>query len=211
MPLTLVTKSVKDAAGASFNSYWVDDGTALYAATLLWDQANNQAVAVGSASQVVGTTADDAALTAAPVPSGFKAYTTNRTAVGDGDAVYGRADDEGRLNNVPHQVRDLCDDANITITSSTSAATLLAAGSAGTFRDITALTIANTSATATEVQLLNDDGTTVRWVGYVPAGNTIGIVFATPKKAAATAVTWKFKTVTSVASVKVTVEFVTNV
>ncbi len=72
------------------------------------------------------------------------------------------------------------------------------------------LTFTNSSATGTLVQLYNDDGTTLRWTGYVPATDMRGIVFSVPFTQAATNKAWKVITVTSVASVYVTAQFVEN-
>jgi hypothetical protein len=68
--------------------------------------------------------------------------------------------------------------------------------------------LTNISATGTEVQLFNDDGTTVRNVFYVPATDMRGITFSVPFTQAAQNVTWKLKTVTSVASLKITAQFI---
>lgn len=96
-----------------------------------------------------------------------------------------------------------------TITSSTSATTIVSAV-ASTFCDLTSLVLSNISATATEVQLYNDDGTTQRMNFYVPANDVRGIVFSTPFTQAATNKTWKLKTITSVASLVVAAQFIKN-
>lgn len=156
---------------------------------------------------IIGATAHDAALSTVPVAIAARAATTNPTAVADGDATYIRADKTGRLVVALGQARDLRDSTVTTITASTSATTVAAAQGSGVNSDITSITLTNISATATEVQILDDDGTTVRWAGYAPAGDMRGIVFARPLKAAAANATWKAKTVTSVTSVKITVQF----
>lgn len=100
-------------------------------------------------------------------------------------------------------------DQNTVITSSTAATTIVTADTTH-YLDLVSLVLTNTSATGTEVQLFNDDGTTVRSVFYVPATDTRGIVFSTPFTQTAVNKTWQLKTVTSVASLKVTAQFVKN-
>lgn len=100
-------------------------------------------------------------------------------------------------------------DQNTTITSSTAATTIVTAVAA-TYLDLVSLVLTNTSATGSEVQLYNDDGTTARSVFYVPANDVRGIVFSTPFIQAAVNKTWKLATITSIASLKVTAQFVKN-
>lgn len=144
-----------------------------------------------------------------PVLGGGQARTTNPTAASDGQIVRLTLDKLGRTVTSPHQIRELVADAAATITSSTSAATLVAA-TASTYNDLISITLVNTSATGTVVQILDDDGSTVRWTGYAPPTDMRGIVFPVVLKQAATNVTWKWKTVTSVASVTATVQVVKN-
>jgi hypothetical protein len=115
----------------------------------------------------------------------------------------------GRIVTSPFTVRDLLGDQTTSITSTTAATTIVTAD-ASNMLDLISLTLTNTSATATEVSLYNDDGTTLRWTGYVPAGDMRGIVFPAPLKQTAVNKTWKMITVTSVASLKVTAQFVKN-
>lgn len=161
-------------------------------------------------SPIAGSIASGVSATDAPVYVGGRAATANPTAVADGQVVASRLDKTGRTVTAPHQVRDLCLDANITLTSTTTAATLVAA-TASTFNDLISITLVNSSATGTVVQILNDDGTTVRWTGYCPPTDMRGIVFPVPLKQAAVNVTWKAKTVTSVASVTITAQYMANI
>jgi hypothetical protein len=110
---------------------------------------------------------------------------------------------------VSSSARGSISDQNTTITSSTSATTIVSA-IAATYCDLLSLVLTNTSSTGSEVQLFNDDGTTIRNVFYVPPTDTRGIVFSEPFMAAASNVTWKLKTVTSIASLKITAQFIKN-
>jgi hypothetical protein len=110
---------------------------------------------------------------------------------------------------ISSSARGSISDQNTTITSSTSATTIVSA-IAATYCDLLSLVLTNTSSSGSEVQLLNDDGTTVRSAFYVPANDTRGIVFSEPFMAATVNVTWKLKTVTSIASLKVTAQYIKN-
>jgi hypothetical protein len=169
-----------------------------------------QATAASLNAQIVGSVAHDAADAGNPVKVGGKARQTNPTAVADADRVDGSFDDLGRQVIVPHQVRDLVSDQRTVITSSTAVTTIVTAD-ASNMLDLVSLVMTNISATGSEVELYDDDGTTVRMTFYVPATDVRGIVFSVPFKQTAVNKTWKMKTVTSIASLKVTAHFVKNV
>jgi hypothetical protein len=163
---------------------------------------------VGNAGAAV-----DAATNAAPpanaVQVGGIASTALPSAFTATDLAPILLDKFGRVVTSPFTVRDLLGDQTTSITSTTAATTIVTAD-ASNMLDLISLTLTNTSATATEVSLYNDDGTTLRWTGYVPAGDMRGIVFPAPLKQTAVNKTWKMITVTSVASLKVTAQFVKN-
>lgn len=96
-------------------------------------------------------------------------------------------------------------DNTIIITSSTSEVTLLPAD-ANYFIDVYGLILANTSGTATEVEIRDTTGGTPRMVFMVPAGDTRG--FMLPVSGAKTQAqknkNWTVKCITSVASLKAT-------
>lgn len=160
---------------------------------------------------VFGLTASGSSLTSAPLTAGGLAKTANPTAVADAQVVNSLHDKLGK-QVVVGSIRDLKADATITLTSTTSETTLVAA-IASTFNDVYGLIIENTSATATEVSFRDTTGGTVRFNFYVPAGDTRG--FMLPESAA-----WKQATVntnwtaqcgTSVASVKIAAMYVKNI
>ncbi len=119
--------------------------------------------------------------------------------------------DSASLSTVASSVvtRDKVGDQNTTITSSTAATTIVTA-QAATYLDLVGLILTNTSATGSEVQLLDDDGSTVRAVFWCPATDVRGVVFSKPFNQSAVNKTWKLKTVTSIASLKVTAQYVEN-
>jgi|SRR5262245_33217620 len=116
-------------------------------------------------------------------------------------------DQFGRQIVLPYGDRNALAATNITITSTTAAQTLIAAGGdANIYNDIVALTAGNTSATGTELTI--SDGTQSMTL-YVPAteirGISLGGVIIPATK---TNTAWTATTVTSVASVKVWVLYV---
>lgn len=101
--------------------------------------------------------------------------------------------------------------APVALTSTTSVTQILAAD-ASYGLDLCSLTIENSSAIATEVVVYLDNGTTEVWRGNVPAGDMRGIVFPAGRELTQGAVNkaWKAKTVTSVASVYITLQYIKN-
>ncbi len=177
--------------------------------------ANSISVAVASDQSSLpvtpaGNVADDAGDSGNPVKVGFVARTTNRTAVADGDRVNAAADDMGRQVVVLNNVRDLETHATTTI-SNTTETTILAAGSAGVFHDVTLITIANTSATATRVDIRDATGGSVIWPFYVPAGTTIGANITTPVKQTTAANNWTAQLATAVTDIRIFIQAVKNV
>ncbi len=182
----------------------VDNGTAdngTQRVTIASD-STGQIIAVGNVAAASSDSGN-------PVKIGAVGKTANPTAVTDGQRTNIISDKVGR-QVVVTAIRDLVADQNTTITS-TTAATVVVTAVASTFLDLTALVLTNISATGSEVQLLDDDGTTVRMVFFIPAFETRGIVFTTPFTQPTVNKTWKIKTVTSIASLKVTAQFIKNI
>jgi hypothetical protein len=117
------------------------------------------------------------------------------------------ADKFGRLVTIPQAPRDLVGAQSTTITSSTGSTTVVTAGAAGIFNDITSITLTNSSASATLATL--SDGTTSYYF-YVPAGDMRGASYQVPLAATSAATAWTVTCGTSVASLYVTVQFVKN-
>ena len=131
--------------------------------------------------QVRGPAAHDAAVSGNPLLCGAEARTSTPTAVGNGDAVRLQADKAGRLVTTPFAPRDLVTRNNITLSSTTE--TTLIAALAGTFRDLTHLTLTNTSSTAVRVDIRDSTGGTVRLSMMLAAdGGGAVIPFPVPYK-----------------------------
>lgn len=152
----------------------------------------------------VGTTASGT--NPPPLWIGGAAATVTPSSVTAGRAVDGYWSKSGHLVVNIDSVREQNGDQLTTLTSTTTATAIVTAD-ATYMNDLTGLIITNTSATATDVILYNDDGTTERTHIYCPAGDTRGIVFGKPFKQTAINKAWKAKTVTSVASVYITAQF----
>lgn len=121
--------------------------------------------------------------------------------------VRNMSDKFGRQVMVPQATRDLVGIADITLTSTTSPTTLIAAGGTGILTDIVDISIINTSATATEVDI--SDGTNTYYF-YLPAGDMRGATYQVPCPATTTNTAWTATTITSVASVKISVKYIKN-
>ena len=159
---------------------------------------------------VNGAEAIDAPLTRAPVVIACRASGVSPTTVADGDVQALRCSGRGNLITGAWGTREQIADQSSTITSSVAAATCVTAGGAGVLHDLVGITLANTSATATEFQILDADGTTVRWTGFLPASDMRGQSLPLILKQLTANTAWTCKTVTSVASVKITLQFVKN-
>lgn len=116
-----------------------------------------------SAIQVQGNVAHDAAASGSnPQAVGGRAMTANNTAVANGDLTYFAADNQGRQIVTPHAPRDLVTHATGS-QATTTEATMLAAGGAGVFHDVTKLIFTNSSSsTAAQVQIRDALAGTIR-------------------------------------------------
>lgn len=213
MAAGIITLTMLDGAGNSRNAqFWSSDGTTagnLYPVSVAVDSSGN-VIDYTTPAGVQGGVASGASQTDKPVNIGGRAATANPTAVADGQNANRMLDKVGRIVTAPFHVRDMIGSATVTVTASTTATTLIAALGAGLIADIVSITLTNTSATDSEVQLLDADGTTVRWVGWAKANDMRGIVLPVALKGAAANAVWNIKTVTSISSLKATVQYVIN-
>jgi hypothetical protein len=170
---------------------------------------NGRLHVINSAGEA-GDVAHDSADSGNPIKIGGKARQTNPTAVADGDRVDAMFDDVGRQVTILGQVRDLIGDQTTTITSSTSETTI-ATAVASTFLDIVSLMVANTSATATRIDFRDSTGGSVRFSMYIPAGTTMGTNPTRPIKQTTVNNNWTAQCGTSVADIRIYVQFEKNV
>jgi hypothetical protein len=133
----------------------------------------------GNSITVDGAAADDVAISGSPVPIALAARTTDRTAVGAGDAVYPTADTLGKAVVLPYATSSEMTNGALT-KSSTGAADLIAAPGAGTRLYITSISASNTNATtAVRVDFL-DGATTIASFQLAKAGGGVAYTLPTP-------------------------------
>ncbi|MDM0042157.1 hypothetical protein QTI05_24175 [Variovorax sp. J22R193] len=163
--------------------------------------------AIGTVT-TVGAAASGASVSGNPVLNGARAATANPTAVTDGQAIALMTDKVGRLVTVPMHSRALMGKQATTITSSTSATTVVSA-IVSTFTDITSFTVTNSSSTATLVTLT--DGTTAM-IFSLAAGPGAGFTkeFSTPLYATTANTAWTLQCGTSVASIYCNIVYAKN-
>lgn len=185
------------AVGA-FNMVW--NGTT-------WDRLMGTAA---HGAEVQGSVANAVADAGNPVGIGAQARTTNPTAVTDGQRVTLKADKLGRLVVVPGQVRDLVVQNSITLTTTTET-TLIAAGAAGVFHDLTAIIVSNTSGTAVRVDFRDTTGGTVRFSLMVAANGGGGIAIPnTPLTQTTAALNWTAQLSAAVTDVRIFAQAIKN-
>lgn len=159
----------------------------------------------------VGDVAAGASDSGKPVKIGAKAATANPTSVTDAQRVDLMADKAGRLVVVPGHVRELHTSTDVvTLTTTTSETTLLAAGAAGVSHDLTALEIANSSGTPARVDLRDATAGTVRRSFYIPAGVTYQYAWPLGLKQTTAANNWTVQSSASITSLFVSCTAVKN-
>jgi hypothetical protein len=158
-----------------------------------------------------GNTADDSPASGNPVPIGLTARQTNRTAVGDGDVVRQAADDIGRAVVAIGQVRDLMVHQHTQIASTAAETTVLSAGAAGVFHDITQIVLTNQTATAVNCTLKDATAGTTRMIIALAASGGAVIPFSRPMNQAAAANNWTITLSSAAVTVNVFVQAEKNV
>ena len=166
---------------------------------------------VAGTQAVGGITAVNAASTGNPVYSGGIALVgANPTAAANAQRTGFATDKVGRQIVVFAHERTMTGVQQTTITSSVAETTIVTAGAAGVFNDITHLSITNGSATATIVTLKDATAGTTRGIWNISAGGGVVIPFNPPLAQATAANNWTITCGTSVASVYVNAQFVKN-
>lgn len=128
---------------------------------------------------VAGAAAHDAAISGNPVRGAGRAMLANGTAVAEDDTCDIATDNQGRTVVTPHVPRDLVVQGFVT-QSNTTEATLLAAGAAGVFHDVTKLIMSNSNTTtAVRVQIRDATAGTIRLEVVLPAMGGAVIDFGT--------------------------------
>lgn len=213
--ITLATqdKTVFDAintnTGATANA--LTDVTDVNSSLKIAFYYNGVAVDPTAAGAVIGGTVAGAALAFAPVTTGGLAKTANPAAVDDGDVVNALFDKTGKQIAVSALREAKVLPAPVTFTS-TSEASIVAAGGASIYNDLYRLIITNTSATAVNVTIRDDTAGTIRYVFAVGAGQTTGFSCdaGSAAKQSVANKPWTAQLSSGVTSVIITAEAVAN-
>lgn len=166
---------------------------------------------VTASGGVGGTVAHDSADSGNPVKVGGKARTTNPTAVADADRVDATFDDIGRQVVVLNQVRDLVVHQHTQIASSSSETTIVTAGAAGVFHDLTHLIVTNQTATAVNVTIKDATAGTTRMIIALAANGGAVIPFSVPVPQASAANNWTATLSSASVTVNIFAQAVKNV
>jgi hypothetical protein len=208
-PVSIATAPVLVAGSALIGKVGIDQTTVGTTNAVSLSQIGSTTVVTGGVNgtlAVGGVTAAAATATGNPVRVGSLAKTANPTAVTDGQVVSSMADKLGRQVVVLGHIRDMCGSQATTITSSTTATTIVT-NVASTFCDITGIEMGNGSGSPTTLTV--SDGT-ASYVYNLGAGQTIVKTFIPPRKATTVNVAWTATCGTSVASVYINVDYVKN-
>lgn len=162
-----------------------------------WDNAASDGCSVS------GDVAHDAADAGEPVKVGARAINAVQTPVSaTNDRTDLLADLMGRLL-VALTPRELIVHQTTTITG-TSETTVLTAGAAGVFHDLTSIVVINTSATAVRIDFKDATSGTIRFSMYCPAGAQVGLSCdAEPIVQAAAAGNWTATVSSAVTDIRI--------
>lgn len=153
--------------------------------------------------QPQGNVAHDAVDSGNPVKIGCHARTTNRTAVADADRADVICDDNGQLVVTPMAPRDRVVRSGVVTLSNTTETTLIAAGGAGVFRDLTYLKCTNNSATLVRVDLRDATaGTVIDSWALAASGGGFNLAFSVPYAQATANNNWTVQLSGSVTDVR---------
>jgi predicted membrane protein len=195
------------AEGAKADAAYAGSGNATVISAL---KAIANSALSNTPATVQGGTASAGAVTFSPVTLGGRAATALPTAVADGQVVNDMRDKYGR-SIVRNALRELMGDATITLTSTVTETTLIAAV-ASTFNDVYGVIIENISATVCEVSFRDTTAGTIRFNIEVPANDTRGFMLPPGGgfNQATVNTNWTAQCGTSVASIKITVLYTKN-
>lgn len=152
------------------------------------------------------TVAHGAADSGHPLKIGGKVLTANPTAEAANDRVDAWFDKLGKQVVVMGCVRELDTDQRTTITSSTSETTVLTAGGAGVFHDLTGVLVSNTSGTLVRVDFRRATGGSVVFELEAPAGMTVGYSPLKPVRQASANNNWTAQSSGSVSDLRIFVQ-----
>ncbi len=160
-------------------------------------------------TDTAGDVAHDAVDSGNPLKIGGQARTTNPTPVANADRVNAMYDSLGRQVVVLSHVRELVVQGTVTLTTTTET-TVLAAGAAGVFHDVTAIIIGNTSNTNVTVTVRDTMAGAIIIVLRVPLQSSVIVPITMPIKQTTAANAWTVQLSAGVTDVKVFMQAVKN-
>lgn len=161
-------------------------------------------------SFAAGDVAHDGVDSGNPVKVGGQSRTTNPTAVADADRTNAIFDDLGRQVVVLNHVRDLVTQ-NTGSVGTTTETTILSAGVAGVFHDLTIVTFTNATATAVRVDVRDATAGSVVMSFNLAANGGVVQPFAVPWKQTTAANNWTMQLSAASITVHFNIQAVKNI
>jgi len=200
------TKGQKTMAN-SFPFTFASDQSALPVTGTFWQATQPVSMATNTP---LGTVAHGSADSGAPIKIGCQARTTTRAAEVDGDRVDCVADKNGRLITVLSPRERVVRSGVVTLTNTTETS-LIAAGGANVFRDLTYLKCTNNSATLVRVDLRDvTAGTVIDSWALAASGGGFNIAFPVPYNQATANSAWTVQLSASVTDVRCSAQAIEN-
>lgn len=205
LPGTGAVIAADDVSSVWYQRVKITDGTA--DAT-----SNHLVISSRGAALSEGEVAHDAADAGNPQKQGGQARTTNPAAVADADRVNFIADKLGKQITRLNAPRELVTQNTITLSSGTET-TLLAAGAAGVFHDLTLLVLSNSSSSDVRVDIRDATAGSVVLPVYLAAyGGGFSLpIGSVPFKQTTAANNWTAQLSSGVSSVYITVQAIKDV
>lgn len=163
------------------------------------------------ALRVGGSVASDAVDSGNPVKTGGLATNANITSVANLDRVNSVHDLQGKQIIRLNAVRELEVHQHTEIASSSSETTILTAGAAGVFHDVTHIILTNQTATAVNVTIKDATAGTTRMIVALAASGGATLSFPIPVTQAASANNWTATLSSAAVTVDIFIQAVKNV
>lgn len=156
-----------------------------------------------------------AAVPANAIQQGLRAATANPANATGGNLVAPMGDHAGRQVITPGQIRELVGIQTTTITASTAETTIITAGGAGVFNDLSSLIISTTDAAVATITIKDATAGTTRMVidyPYVATATNVPLVipFPIPVPQAVAANNWTATVSVNAGTIKITAVFIKN-
>jgi hypothetical protein len=214
--ITSATQGVFFANVAGFSKFRISANGAVTGTAVVTLQVSNgsgqipSTITVGNNPTVTGPQAK-AGIAANGFPQLTLGATALPTAVTNGQLVMPMADKLGRTVVVHNAMRDLVTPVTQLVLTASTAETTLVGATASTFHDLLEVTFCNSSlTTATQVDIRDSTGGTVRCSVFVPAGSTVVKAWHTPLPQATVNTNWTAQCGSSVSSLTITGSYVSN-